>query len=88
MLDIRSYGVLLSYMWYTKRLIFCPCSCFGLSGMLIFSDPPSSPRWLDISSNIGFLPDARLPAGLPAEPLPTSKNFFVTMDISSVVIVN
>jgi hypothetical protein len=84
MLEIRSYGVLLSYMWYTKRLPFCPCSCSGLVGMLISSDPPSAPRWLDMSSNIGSLPIV----GLPIKPLPASETFVVRVDISSVVIVN
>jgi hypothetical protein len=55
MLDIRSYGVLMSYMWYTKRLLFCPYLCSGLVGMLSSSDPPSTPLWLDLSSDIGSL---------------------------------
>jgi hypothetical protein len=52
--------------------------------MLSSSDPPSTPRWMDLSSDIGSL----LVVGLPVEPLPASENFVVTVDISSVVIVN
>ena len=40
MLGIRSCGVLLSYMWYTKQLLFCPYSCFGLIEMLDYSGLP------------------------------------------------
>jgi hypothetical protein len=84
MLDIRSYGVLLSYMWYTKRILFCPCSCSGLVGMLSSSNPPSTPRWLDLSYDIGSLPVV----GMSAEPLPASETYVVAVDISSVVIVS
>jgi hypothetical protein len=84
MLDLCSYGVLLSYMWYTKRLLFCPCSCFGLAGKLNSSNPPSTPRWMDMSSDIGSPPII----GLPTEPLPASETFVVVVDISSVVTVN
>jgi hypothetical protein len=84
MLDIRSYGVLMSYMWYTKRILFCICSCSSLARMLISLDPPSSSRWLDLSYDIVSLPVA----GLPIEPLPTSETSIVTVDISSVVTVN
>ena len=84
MLDIRSYGVLMSYMWYTKRLLFCPCSFSGLDEMLISSYPPSSMRWLDLSSDIGSLPVV----GLPIEPLPEFETFVVIKGISSVVVVN
>jgi hypothetical protein len=84
MFDIRSYGVLLSYMWYTKRLLFRHCSCFGLAGMLSSSDPTLAPQWLDLSSDICFLPVV----GLPVEPLPVFETSVVTMDISSVVTVN
>jgi hypothetical protein len=69
MLDIRSYGVLLSCMWYTKRLLVCPYFSSSLVGTLICLDPPSTPRWLDLSSGIGFV----LVVGFPAEPLPASK---------------
>ena len=34
MLDICSYGVLLSYMWYTKWLLFCLYPCSSLFKML------------------------------------------------------
>jgi hypothetical protein len=71
-------------MWYTKRLLVCPYFCSGLAGMLSSSDPPSTLRWLDLSSDIGFLPVA----GLPTEPLPMSETSVVAVDISSVVIVN
>ena len=84
MLDIRSYGVLLSYIWYTKRLLFCPYLCSGLAGMLISSIPPSAPLWLDMSYDIGSL----LVVGMLVEPLPVSKIFIVAMGISSVVVVN
>jgi hypothetical protein len=40
MLGIHSCGVLLSYMWYTKQLLFCPYSCSGLIEMLYSSGPP------------------------------------------------
>jgi hypothetical protein len=58
--------------------------CFGLAGTLISSNAPSTLRWMDMSSDIGFLIVARL----PAEPLPMSKTFVVAVDILSVVIVN
>jgi hypothetical protein len=61
MLEIHSYGVLLSYMWYTKRLLFCPCCCSGLVGMLSSSYPPSNPQWLDLSSYIVSLTVAGIP---------------------------
>jgi hypothetical protein len=81
MLDICSYGVLMSYMWYTKLLLFCPYICFGLAGMLSSSDPPSSPLWMDLSSDIGSLQFV----GLPIEPLPVSETSIVAKGISSVV---
>jgi hypothetical protein len=84
MLDIRSYGVLLSYMWYTKWLIFCPYLCFGLAGMLSSSDPPSTLLWSDMSSDIGSLSVV----GLLLEPLLVSETFVVIKGISSVVAVN
>jgi hypothetical protein len=33
-LGICSCGVLVSYMWYTKQILFCPYSCSGLIEML------------------------------------------------------
>jgi hypothetical protein len=84
MLDIRFCGVLLSCMWYTKRLLICPYFCSGLAETLSSSYLPSAPRWMDLSSDIGFLPVA----GLPAEPLPASETYVVAVDILSVVIVN
>jgi hypothetical protein len=84
MLDIRSCGVLLSYMWYTKRLLICPYFCSGLAGTLSYSNPPSALRWMDPSSDIGFLPITEL----PTEPLLVFETFVVAVDISSVVIVN
>ena len=84
MLDIRSYGVLLSYMWYTKWLLFCPYSCPGLAGMLSFLDDPSAPRWLDLSSSIGSLPVV----GIPVQPLLVFETFFVSKGISSLVEMN
>ena len=84
MLGIHSYGVLLSYMWYTKRLLFCPYPYSGLAEMLSSSDPPSSPLWPNLSSNIGSL----LVVGMLAEPLPGSETFVVARGISSVGAVN
>jgi hypothetical protein len=84
MLEIFSYGVLMSYMWYTKRLIFCPYLCSGLARMLISSDPPSTPLWLDLSSDIGSLPVV----GIPVKPLPLSETYVAAKGISSVVAVN
>jgi hypothetical protein len=84
MLDIRSYGVLMSYMWYTKQLLFCPYLCFGLAGMSSSSDPPSAPLWLYLSSVIGSLPIV----GLPVEPLPVSETFDVATDILSAATMN
>jgi len=84
MSDIRSYGVLMSYVWYTKKILFCAYLCSGLVGMLISSDPPSVPLWLDMSSNIGSL----LVVGLPIEPMPMFETFVVSKGISNVVVVN
>jgi hypothetical protein len=52
--------------------------------MLSSSNPPSVLRWMDLSTDIGFLPVA----GLPTEPTLTSGTFFVVMGILSVVAVN
>jgi hypothetical protein len=52
--------------------------------MLSSSNPPSILRWMDLSVDTGFLPVA----GLPTEPMPMSKTFFVVMGILSVVVVN
>jgi hypothetical protein len=79
MLDIHSYGVLPSYMWYTKQLLVCPYFCSGLARTLSYSNPPSSLRWLYPFTNIGFL----LVAGLPM-----FETYVVAMDILSVVVVN
>jgi len=84
MLDICSYGVLLSCMWYTKWLPICPYFCSGLVGTLISSNPPSALRWMDLSSNTSFL----LVVGLPREPLPVFETSIIVVDILSVVIVN
>ena len=40
MLGICSCGVLLSYMWYTKQILFCPYSCSVLIEMLDSSGIP------------------------------------------------
>jgi hypothetical protein len=84
MLGVHSYGVLLSYMWYTKWLIFCSYPCSGLAKMLSSSYPPSTPLWLDLSSDIGSLPVV----GLPAEPLLGSETSILARGISSVEVVN
>jgi hypothetical protein len=84
MLDIHSCGVLLSCMWYTKRLLICPYLCSSLVVMLIYSCPSSSLRCTDPSDDIGFLSFA----GIPIEPLPMSKNSIFIMGISSVVAVS
>jgi hypothetical protein len=84
MLGIHSYGVVMSYMWYTKQLLSCPYLCSGLAGMLSSSDPPSTPLWMDLSSDIGSL---RV-VGMPAEPLPESETSIVAWGISSVGVVN
>jgi hypothetical protein len=36
MLDIRSYGVLMSCMWYTKQILVYPYFCSGLAGTLSY----------------------------------------------------
>jgi hypothetical protein len=84
MLGIRSYGVLSSYMWYTKRLLIYPYFYSDLVGILSSSNPPSALRWMDLSLDIGFLPVAKL----PTEPLLVSETSVVTVDTSSVVVVN
>ena len=75
---------MVSYMWYTKRLLFCPYLCSGLAGMLSYSYHPSVPLWMDLSSDIGSLPVV----GMPIEPLPGFETSVVTKGISSVVVVN
>jgi hypothetical protein len=67
-----------------NELLFCPYLCYGLDGMLISLDPPSSPLWMDLSSDIGSLPVV----GLPVEPLLVFGTSIVTKGISSVVAVN
>jgi hypothetical protein len=84
MLDIRSYGVLLSYMRYTKQILFCPYFCSGSDGTLTYLDLPSTPLWIDLYSDIGSLPVV----GLPIEPLPVFETFVVAKGISSVVAMN
>jgi hypothetical protein len=44
MMEIHYCGVLLSYMWYTKRLLLFPCSYYGSAEMLSSLNPPSSLR--------------------------------------------
>jgi hypothetical protein len=80
-----------SFLWYPYVLhvvhqttsIF-PYFCYGLVGTLSSLDPPSTPRWLDLSCDIGFL----LVARIPANPLPAFETSVVAVDISSVVIVS
>ena len=81
MLGIHSYGVLLSYNWYTKWIFLGPYPCFGLAKMLSYSNPPSNPLWMDLSSDIGSLPVV----GLPAEPLPEFETSAISKGISGVV---
>ena len=81
MLGIRSCDVLLSYMWYTKQLIFCPYSFSCSVEMLNSSYPPSATLLLDMFSSIGSLPVVRM----PAKPLPKFKTYVVSKGISSVV---
>jgi hypothetical protein len=81
MLRIRSCDVLLSYMWYTKQLLFCPYSYSGSVEMLNYSYPPSTPQFMDLSSDIGSL----LVVRLLAEPLPKFEILFVSKGISGVV---
>jgi hypothetical protein len=79
MLGIHSYGVLLSYMLYTKRILFCPYPFSSLVEMLSSSYPPT-PLWLDQSSDIGSLPVV----GIPAKPLPGFETYVFARGISSV----
>jgi len=81
MLGIHSYGVLLFCMWYTKQLLFCPYPYYGLVEMLSSSYPPSTPLWIDLSSNIGALPVE----GMLAELLREFETFVVSNGNSSVV---
>jgi hypothetical protein len=83
-LGIHSCGVLLSYMWHAKKIIFCPYSFFCLAKMLNSSDPPSAPLFLDLASDIGSLLVVRLLVELLLE----SKTYVVSKGISSVVAVN
>ena len=76
MLGIHSQGVLFSYMWYTKQLLFFPYLCSGLAGMLISLDPPSTPLGMDLSYDIGSLPVV----GMPAEPLCKFETSIVSKD--------
>jgi hypothetical protein len=81
MLGTHSCGVLLSYMWYTKQLLFCPYPCSGLVEMSNSLDPPSAPLLLDLSSSIGSL----LVVRLPTEPLPEFETSAISKGISGVV---
>ena len=84
MLGIHSCGVLSSCMWCTKQLLVCPCSYSGSAEMLSSSNPPSVLQWSGLSIGNDSLPIVRL----STEPLPTSKNFVVVMDILSVGVVS
>jgi hypothetical protein len=79
MLDIRFFGVLLSSMWYTKQILICPCSYYGLVEMLD-SSSPSALQSLGLFAGTGFF----LVARFTGEPLPTFGTFVVAMDILSV----
>jgi hypothetical protein len=81
MLGIHYCGVLLFCMQYTKQLLFCPYPYSGLVEMLSSSYPPSTPLWLDLSSNIGSL----LVLGLLAKLLREFETFVVSNGNSSVV---
>ena len=84
MLGIHSCDVFMSYMWYTKQILFCAYPCYGLVEMLSSSDPPLYPLWVDMSSDIGFLPFVRL----HAEPFPEFGTSIVFISILNVVAVN
>ena len=83
-LDIRSYDVLLSFIAYTKQLIFSLFPYSGLVEMLYSSNPPSTPLLLDLSFDISSL----LVVRLLAEPLPEFGTSVVLRGISSVAIVS
>jgi hypothetical protein len=68
-------------MWYTKQILFCPYPCSGSVEMSNYSDPPSTPLLLDLSSGIGSL----LVVRLPTEPFPEFETYVVSKGISSVV---
>jgi len=76
-LDIHSYGVLVSYMWYTKQLLFSFFPYSGYTKMLSSSYPPSAHLLLDLSFDIGSLPVVRM----YVEPMPEFENFDVSMGI-------
>jgi hypothetical protein len=84
MLGTCSCDVLLSYMWYTKQILFSLFSYSGLVGMRGSLDPPSTPIWLDMSFDTGSL----LVVGLPVETLPKFETFFVSKGTSDVIIVS
>jgi hypothetical protein len=84
MLGIRSCGVFLCCMWYTKKLLIYPYSYFDLAETLSSSYPPLVLRWLGMSTGTGSLPVARLPAEL----LPASETSVVAVDTLSVGVVN
>jgi hypothetical protein len=83
-LDIRSYGVPLFYIAYTKQLILFIFPYSGYVEMLYSSNPPSSPLLLDLSVDTSSLPVA----GMPTEPLPEFGTSVFLKDTSSVVIVS
>jgi hypothetical protein len=72
-LGIISCGVLQSYMRYTKQILSCPFPYYYLVEMLDSLDPPSTPLWLDMSYDTGFIPVVVL----PAKPLLEFGIFFV-----------
>jgi hypothetical protein len=83
-LSTHSCGFLMSYMWYTRQLLFYPYPYYGSVEMSNSSDPPSYPLLLDLSSSICSL----LVVRLPTKPLLEFEFFFVSKGISSVVAVN
>jgi hypothetical protein len=52
--------------------------------MLSYSNPPSNPLWMDLSSDIGSLPFG----GIYIEPMPGFENSIFTRSISSVGAMN
>jgi hypothetical protein len=83
-LEIHSYGVLLSFMWYTKQLLFSIFPCSGSIEMLSSPYPTSTPLLWDLSFDIDSLPFVRL----SVEPLPKFGTFVFLMGIPNVVTVS